>query len=474
MPQLFLWISLFGTPGMWANAESLEGAPLTLEVGEQRVLPFPHIDRYSVSGGEVVRYIRVPGQDAILLKALKPGLATLYVSTGPEESETHAIRVDLKKGPAYPPALLQALNSVKTSEVIDGGDRFLIRGQIHSATEARAIANLKERFPNFVLDETTRAPDELLRAGEAIKKLIAPFSGIELEITPGLNSVTGGVTSNAQKESLTKQIRAIDPLAEIDLKTVKDSDPTLFFKVFLLEVKKELITSLGVEWPPTHLASLNLSASSFLIGDSIDLTLHALSQKGLVHVLSSPELVVKAPGQAELFAGGEIPIRQRSKFSDNIMWKSIGLSLKLDVKEYGGEKVRLVIETEMSHLDSALSNENMPGIQTNRIKTLVDGTLGKPLLLSGLLQEDLRSSTKGLPGLSSIPILGKLFSSEDYQNSRSEFVAILLPERNAPHHPMKRLSKAYPRGYLPIPRNYLSEGEKEQAKASANYPWNSL
>jgi hypothetical protein len=457
-----------------AWSESQDGAPLFLEVGEQRILPFSRIERYSLSGAEVVRYLRIPGQDAILIKALKPGLATLYVSTSKDKSETHPIRIELKKNSPYPPALLQALNLVKSTEVIDGGDRYLLRGLIANPAEARAISNLKERFPTFIFDETTRLPSEIDRSARALKKLISPYPGIVLETSAGTLAVRGGVGTPTLKESLTKQIRAIDPLVTIEIQTIKDSDPTLFFKVFLLEVKKELITNLGIEWPPTHPASVNLNPAQFLIGDSIDVTIHALSQKGLLRVLSSPELVVKAPGQAELFAGGELPIHQRSKYADSVTWKSIGLSLKLDVKEYGGEKVRLVIETEMSHLDSALNNEELPGIQTNRIKTLVDGTLGKPLLLSGLLQEDLRSSTTGLPGLSSLPILGRLFSSEDYQNSRSEFVAILLPQRNVPVHPMERISSDYPKGYLPMPRNYLNEEAKEQAKRADNYPWNVL
>ena len=461
------------TFGYDATSETLHGAPLFLEVGEQRILTFPKINRFSVSSSKIMHYVRIAGQNAILIKALKPGLATLFVSTAKNASETHSIRIEAKKNSPYPHALLQALNLIQTTEVIDGGDRYLLRGQIHSLTEAHAVANLKERFPTFILDETTRSPTELARTARNLKKILASHPGVVLEASEGTLVVRGGISTSTLKDSITRQIHTIDPLVLVELQTVKDTDPTLYFKVFLLEVKKELITQLGMEWPPTRPATLNLSGQ-FLAGDSIDLTIHALTQKGLVRVLSSPELVVKAPGQAELFAGGEIPIRQHTKNSDSVTWKNIGLSLKLDVKEYGGERVRLTIETEMSHRDESLGNDQIPGIQTNRIKTLVDGTLGKPLLLSGLLQEDLRSTTKGIPGLSAIPVLGSLFSSEDYQNSRSEFVAILLPERNLPSHPMERISSDYPRGYLPVPRNHLSLEDKDQVKQSANYPWNVL
>ena len=464
--------SLIFSQGAWC--EPISGAPLFLEVGEQRSLSFPFLLRYSMSGSQSVHYTRPGDGNSILIKALKPGLSVLYVLNSNDRSETHVIRVSALKKRIYPETFLEALNYVKSSEVIDAGTRYILRGMITTSEEAQAIATLKQYYPEFIEDETTRLPSDLERQSERLKKLLLKYPNVKLEINSGNLSLSGGFATPSAKESFQKVARAIDPLVELNLRSLKDADPTLYFKVFLLEVKKELITSLGIEWPPEQQASLNLGTKPFFSMDSIDLTLHALSQKGLVRDLSSPELVVKAPGQAELFAGGELPIRERSRFSDNILWKSIGLSLKLDVKEYGGEKVRLTIETEMSHLDGDLTNDHIPGVQTNRIKTLVDGVIGKPLLLSGLLQEDLRDSSAGIPGLSNIPVLGALFSSEDYRNHRSEFVAILLPERNLPNHPMTRISGAYPRGYLPIPRNYLSEEEKEKLKASPTYPWNAL
>ena len=287
-------------------------------------------------------------------------------------------------------------------------------------------------------------------------------------------SVVGGLSHTQWVNAVTQRIPQIQPLTSIEIQTISDNNPTIYFKVFLLEVKKELITDLGLSWPSLNPVLFQLSPAKFWVGPNLDLSIHALSEKGLARVLSSPELVVRAPGQAELFAGGELPIRQRSKFNDNILWRSIGLSLKLDVKEYGGEKVRLSIETEMSHLDSALTNDHMPGVQSNRLKTQVDATFGKPILLSGLLQESVRERVKGLPWLSDLPVLGSLFGSEDYQNDRSELVAILLPQHEPPANPMQRVSSEIPKGYLPLPRNFIDTDSLSNLKNHASYPWNAL
>jgi Flp pilus assembly secretin CpaC len=144
------------------------------------------------------------------------------------------------------------------------------------------------------------------------------------------------------------------------------------------------------------------------------------------------------------------------------------------VKEYNGDRVRLTIETELNHLNEALTQNNIPGMQTNRIKTQVEGTMGKPLLLSGLLQEDTREKISGLPALANIPVIGKLFGSEDYQKDRSELVAILVPHREPPKEPMQRISSEIPKGYLPVSRHYIPSNELEKLQSRRDYPWNIL
>lgn len=100
--------------------------------------------------------------------------------------------------------------------------------------------------------------------------------------------------------------------------------------------------------------------------------------------------------------------------------------------------------------------------------------MGKPLLLSGLLQDETRDRIHGLPGLSEIPVLGALFGSEDFQKDRSELVAILLPYREPPREPMQRISSDIPKGFLPVPRNFIPQDQLEKLQASREYPWNVL
>jgi Flp pilus assembly secretin CpaC len=207
----------------------------------------------------------------------------------------------------------------------------------------------------------------------------------------------------------------------------------------------------------------------------LDLTLQALEGEGSVRILSSPELVVRAPGEAELFSGGEIPIQATSAYYSSVTWKNFGLSLKLNVTHTTAEKVRLDIFTEVSHLDTSISSvDKVPGIQSNRMKTQVDARYGVPLLLSGLLQHGMRENARGLPFLRQIPVLGMLFGSDDYLNERSELVAILLPSSVPPPPPLGKIIRYAPKGMLPPPRNWISPEDERRLKSSSDYPWNAL
>jgi len=169
-----------------------------------------------------------------------------------------------------------------------------------------------------------------------------------------------------------------------------------------------------------------------------------------------------------------LPIQHKSRFQSNVTWKPFGLSLKLNVTHHAGNTVRLDIESEVSHLDAKIGSDQIPGLQTNRIKTQVDVRFGIPLLLCGLLKDTVRKQARGLPFLKDIPILGSLFGSDDYLNEHSELIAILIANSAPPMRPMKKMGLSHPEGPVPAPRDWISPMEQRRLEADPNYPWNAL
>jgi pilus assembly protein CpaC len=184
-----------------------------------------------------------------------------------------------------------------------------------------------------------------------------------------------------------------------------------------------------------------------IVGDTtIEATLDALEEKGLVKVLAEPNLIALTGETASFLAGGEfpIPVSQGSQTrdtaeSDNaftgtgvtIEYKEFGVSLAFTPTVIGGDLINLVVAPEVSALDPASSvvvdNLEIPGLTTRRAKTTVELRDGQSFAIAGLLQSDFSDNIRAFPWLGDLPIIGALFRSTEYQKGETELVIVVTP-----------------------------------------------
>jgi Flp pilus assembly secretin CpaC len=471
-----------------------ERSPWILAPGEQRRIKVPGLKRYSL-GGTAVRALRLSralqkelgpdAQDELLIKAVAPGRVDLWLwsqgepgSPNPELQVDHQpIEVTRTGVPGLAPALSRTLGNLEETEIIAAGQGVVLRGEVRSAREAARVAALARAFPKEVRDETEPSAELLDLQQQQIAvwlKRAGLSNALQISRQGPLLRVHGSLERPGDRERTERAIQALCPWAWVELQALPDSSPVIHFQVFLLELKKTRVGSFGLSWPALQEGAFRVTGAGIAQALDLPLAVKALESEGSARVLSNPELAVRAPGEAELFAGGELPVRTTSQFSSQVTWRNFGLTLRLKVTQATAEKVRLEVQTEVSHLDPELDRDSLPGIQANRIRTQVDAELGKPLFLSGMLQQDFRKQARGLPFLRQIPILGSLFGSEDYLNDRSELVAVLLPQAQPPSAPMERFGRVSVRGRAPAPRNWISPSQEQKLKSQADYPWNAL
>jgi hypothetical protein len=345
-------------------------------------------------------------------------------------------------------------------------------------SEAARIRLLREAHGEKVRDLTQISPDLMRRILGRLREVRIPGNVIpEIREEEGRIRVGGQFPPEraAQARRWENALRAIYPLLDWDVEQLTASGPMVFFRVYLLEVRKESMRSLGVRWPSLVQSAFVLQPQQPLSSTtSFEASLHALESQGGLKILSHPEIAVRSPGEAELFSGGEIPLRSHTRFQSTLQWKAFGLLLKLKVLETQGRRVRAEIQTEVSQLDHAIALDETPGIRANRLKTQVDATLGAPLVLCGMIQESTRKKAQGLPGLSSIPVLGSLFGSKDYQEERSELLAVLIPHTQSRPVDPETIAEDFPRGPVPPPRNWISPSDYVRIRNSKEFPWNAL
>ena len=224
------------------------------------------------------------------------------------------------------------------------------------------------------------------------------------------------------KSSLISQSSAfgIQNVFSPQVKTIK---PNVRAQFIIAEVHRSSLNQLGIQWPE-ELSAQNLPTQKW----AQTLTAQFIEQSGLGRTLASPTLIARSGGEAELLAGGEIPIKIASERFAQLTWKKYGVLVRLKPQADVTGRMNLLVECEVSSLDGASMVDGIPGIKTNRLKTEIDLTTSKVVVLGGLIKSDQIQAARGLSGLSQLPLIGSLFSSQNFIDQKSELLVFIKPE----------------------------------------------
>lgn len=165
--------------------------------------------------------------------------------------------------------------------------------------------------------------------------------------------------------------------------------------------------------------------------------LQALKRNGLVKILAEPTLICLSGKKASFLAGGEIPVPvPQALGSVAIEYKPYGVGLEFTPTVLSDGKISLNVKPEVSELDYQnalqLQGFTIPAITSRRAATVIELGDGQSFAIAGLLQNNVREDVNKYPGLGEIPVLGMLFSSQQYQKSESELVIIVTPHLAKP------------------------------------------
>ena len=212
----------------------------------------------------------------------------------------------------------------------------------------------------------------------------------------------------------------------VENKQKLDLSDNVKVSIQVTELKKEFGRSLGVLWPGSYTAQI---VDNKVFGpETFDNQIQANEKNGYLKILASPNLLCRSGKEAEFFAGGEFPIKILNFKVNDVVWKKYGINLKVKPQVDSTGQMSLQIDSEVSSLDKSVSVEGIPGLHTHRVSSYFDLIKSKTIALSGLLMSEEGKSTEGLPFLKNIPILGRLFSSDDYRENKTELVIFVTPE----------------------------------------------
>jgi pilus assembly protein CpaC len=182
---------------------------------------------------------------------------------------------------------------------------------------------------------------------------------------------------------------------------------------------------------------------------SLDALVTALEQKGLIRRLAEPNLIALSGDTARFLAGGEYPVPVPSTTSSGaptvtIDYKKFGVELAFVPTVLSRGVINLRIEPSVSEPDFAntvtISGTIVPVFTVRNTRTTVELRDGQSFAIAGLLQTKNTRAIQQVPWIGSVPVLGALFRSSDYQQQETDLVVIVTPHLVAPAVPGQRLA----------------------------------
>ena len=165
--------------------------------------------------------------------------------------------------------------------------------------------------------------------------------------------------------------------------------------------------------------------------------LNALESQGNSNILSTPSLLTLDNEEAYITVGSEVPFVTGSYTNtgvgngasnpfQTIERQSVGVTLKVTPQINDGNAVVMDIVQEVSTLAPSLIASDLI-TNERKIETMVLANDGNIVVLGGLVSDEVKDNSEGVPLLSSIPLLGRLFRTDSVEVTKQNLLVFIRP-----------------------------------------------
>ena len=176
-----------------------------------------------------------------------------------------------------------------------------------------------------------------------------------------------------------------------------------------------------------------------LVDDDLSMAviLNALETQGNANILSTPSLLTLDNEEAYITVGQQVPFVTGSYTStgggngalqnpfQTIQRQNVGVTLTVTPQINEGDSVVLDITQEVSSISQQVLTASDVITNERKIETKVLARDGDIVVLGGLVKDDIQDSQQGVPGLSSIPWLGRLFRNDVVSVTKSNLLVFI-------------------------------------------------
>jgi type IV pilus assembly protein PilQ len=180
-------------------------------------------------------------------------------------------------------------------------------------------------------------------------------------------------------------------------------------------------------------SALDLIFSTSLGGFTLTSFLSALERQDLSDIQAEPVITTLDNRKADILVGEETPVRVvdagtgGGTATANVQFKETGIRLTVTPHVTSNRQVSMELHTERSALQLLAAADLGFIFQTQRADNQLLVNDGETAVIGGLTVTEVINTRAGIPLLSGLPIVGKLFSFSKTQENRRDLIILVTP-----------------------------------------------
>jgi general secretion pathway protein D len=182
---------------------------------------------------------------------------------------------------------------------------------------------------------------------------------------------------------------------------------------------------------------LNLTTSDVFLAGVPALYYRLLKSDSHTRALANPQLRTAEGIPAQARFGDRVPVpvttfapiatggvSQQPITSFN--YENIGVNIDITPRIHHNDDVSLTLRVELSNV-SGTGFGGLPTFGNRSVSTTIRLRDGETNMLAGLIRDEERQVLKGIPGLSDIPVIGRMFADTRMEGRETDIILVLTP-----------------------------------------------
>jgi general secretion pathway protein D len=181
----------------------------------------------------------------------------------------------------------------------------------------------------------------------------------------------------------------------------------------------------------------NLTSSDILLANLPSLYYRLLKSDTNTRTLANPQLRTTDGSAAQAHFGDQVPVpvttfapiatggtAQQPITSFN--YQNIGVNIDITPRTHHDDDVSLTLKVSVTNI-SGTGFGGLPTFGNREINTVIRLRDGETNMLAGLIRDEERHSLDGVPGLSDLPLVGRLFAHNTKSSTQTDIILTLTP-----------------------------------------------